>query len=591
MTTSTRIPDEFIQNLLSRIDIVEVIGEYVPLRKAGANYMACCPFHNEKTPSFSVNHSKQFYHCFGCGVSGDVIQFVIEKNGLNFVEAIELLAGQAGLQMPQLEHNEKFAEQNLIYTVLSEASSFYAKQLREHPVAKNAVQYLKDRGLTGIVAKRFELGFAPPGWDNLLHSFPAETQAKDTGVTAGLLVHRDNRYYDRFRNRIMFPIRNRRGNVIGFGGRTIGAASNEEPKYLNSPETPVFNKGHELYGIYEAKQAIAHADQVIVVEGYMDVVSMAQAGINNIVATLGTACTEHHIKQLFKMAHEIIFCFDGDNAGRKAAWRALELCLPVLDDKHRIKFLLLPNGNDPDSYVRAHGLEVMQRQIKQAISLADYLFDTLTKDADLQQIDDRVRVANNIKEHLLKLPDGLFKTMLFDRLGSIIKVDPAKLHKEVMQPQHRWSEFSQTVVHNQNNQEQSLILVSPAMRALALLFSHRELLQKLPDLTGIEKIDIAGCKLLCAVAQILQKNPAIEDDQVKPLLDAKLGKYFIAAQLRGIARLVPTGGFEQEFLGAVGLLRKRENELALDVLLTKAKQDALSAEDKQQLQSLLKGMD
>lgn len=584
-----RIPEDFIQTLLSRIDIVEVIGEHVSLRKTGANYMACCPFHNEKTPSFSVNQSKQFYHCFGCGVSGDAIQFLKEKTGVSFVEAVELLATQAGLSMPVIEEDPKFAQQNLIYNVLSEASSFYAQQLREHPVAKHAVQYLKDRGLTGIVAKRFQLGFAPPGWDNLLNSFPADKQARDTGVMAGLLINRDDRYYDRFRNRVMFPIRNRRGNVIGFGGRVIDKNS-DEPKYLNSPETPAFNKSYELYGLYEARQAISQADRVIVVEGYMDVVSLAQAGLQNVVATLGTACTSQHVKLLFKHATEVVFCFDGDKAGRKAAWRALELCLPLLDDKHRIKFLLLPSGLDPDSYVRERGLPALEEEIAQSISLPDYLFNTITKQADLDQIDGRVHVANSIKHHLEKIPEGLLKTMLFDRLAGLIKVEPSKLHKQKAHTQSKWGQFSQTVLDNNQRGMQELVLVSPAMRAVALLFAHRELLIDLPSLTGIESVDIAGCKLLCAVGQILQSEPQIEDDQVKAKLSVQLSKYFIPAQLRGIARLVPEGGLKQEFQDALGFLRKRKDELELEKLLAKAKQNQLSAEDKSRMQQLLQDL-
>ncbi len=584
-----RIPEDFIKTLLSRVDIVEVIGEHVSLRKTGANFMACCPFHNEKTPSFSVNQSKQFYHCFGCGVSGDAIQFLKEKTGVSFVEAVELLATQAGLSMPVIEEDPKFAQQNLIYNVLSEASSFYAQQLREHSVAKHAVQYLKDRGLTGIVAKRFQLGFAPPGWDNLLNTFPAERQARDTGVMAGLLVNRDDRYYDRFRNRIMFPIRNRRGNVIGFGGRVIEKNSNE-PKYLNSPETPAFNKSYELYGLYEARQAITEADRVLVVEGYMDVVALAQVGIQNVVATLGTACTSHHIKLLFKHATEIVFCFDGDKAGRKAAWRALELCLPLLDDKHRIKFLLLPNGLDPDSYVRAHGASALEDEIKQAISLPDYLFETIAKQADLQQIDGRVQVANDIKHHLEKLPEGLLKTMLFDRLADLVKVESGKLHKKSIPPQNRWNEFSQPVFDNKQRGIQELVLVSPAMRAVALLFSHRELLEDLPPLVGIEGVDIAGCKLLAAVGEILQSDPAAEDEQVKQRLSAQLARYFIPAQLRGIARLVPENGFKQEFVDALNVLRKRQDELVLEKLLVKAKKNDLSAEEKVRMQQLLQDM-
>lgn len=575
-----RIPEDFIHALLARIDIVEVVGAVVPLRKAGTNYVACCPFHNEKTPSFSVNHSKQFYHCFGCGVSGDAIQFIIEHNSLNFVEAVEMLAAQAGMAMPVLEKDVQSAEHKLIYTVLSEASKHFEQQLRQQTVAKQAVNYLKERGLTGVTAKHFGLGFAPPGWDNLLTSIATNTTQKDLGVKAGLFVKKDpNKYYDRFRNRIMFPIRDRRGNVIGFGARTIGSVK-DEPKYINSPETPVFSKSHELYGYYEARQAIQKAQAVIVVEGYMDVVSLYQAGVANVVATLGTACTEHHIQYLLKTVPEVIFCFDGDLAGKKAAWRAMELSLPLLEDKYRIKFLLLRGNEDPDSFVRKHGLQALELEIKQAISLPDFLFDTLTKKFDLQQIDDRVKFANEIKQYVLKLPDGMLKTLLFDRLARTIDIDPALFRNKKSAQQFRQQQYTDIVMTKHKS-------ISPAMRALALLINDRELLQALPDLQGLERVDIAGSALFCAVCKLLQTMPQTSDNDLKSKLPVEMSKYFDLPALRGIADMVPVAGRQEELLGAIGILRRREKELAMDELLRKAKQNALTPAEKQLLQQML----
>lgn len=578
--TSGRIPEDFIQSLLSRVDIVEVINAAVPLRKAGANYVACCPFHNEKTPSFSVNKNKQFYHCFGCGVSGDAIQFLIEHNSLSFVEAVELLAGQLGMQMPQSSQSEPSADHNLIYNILAEATAFFEQQLRQQTLAKQAVQYLKDRGLTGITAKGFRLGFAPPGWDNLLTSIAKDPKQKELGVKAGLFVSREgNKFYDRFRNRIIFPIRNRRGKVIGFGGRIIGSANNE-PKYLNSPETPVFSKSHELYGYYEARQSIARLNAVLVVEGYMDVVSLAQAGITNVVATLGTACTEQHVQYLFKNVPEIIFCFDGDAAGKKAAWRSLEICLPLLDDQHRVKFLILRDNEDPDSYVRKYGADALQVEIKQAASLPDFLFTTLAKRVDLDHIDGRVQFATQIKQYLAKLPEGILKTMLFDRLAQLVNVDPALFHGKKPRPTQRRNEFSKSII--------SKALVSPAIRALALLITYRDLVAELPiDLSDLANIDISGCPLFCTVAANLKAAPNRTDAELKALLPEALRENFVAMDLRGVAHIVPQQGVREEFLGAIEILRRRKKELVMDDLLLKAKKNVLSDAEKLLLQQML----
>ncbi len=581
--TQGRIPEEFIQSLLSRVDIVEVIGNSVPLRKSGSNYVACCPFHKEKTPSFSVNATKQFYHCFGCGVSGDAIQFIIEHDSLSFVEAIELLAAQHGMQVPVNDKTGQYVAHNLIYNMLAEATKFFEQQLRQHTLATQAVEYLKDRGLTGITAKRFKLGFAPSGWDNLLTSITSDTEQKDLGVKAGLFIRKDaNKYYDRFRNRIMFPIHNSRGRVIGFGARTIGNNS-DEPKYLNSPETSVFSKSHELYGYYEARQAIQQSKVVIVVEGYMDVVSLSQAGITNAVATLGTACTEHHVQYLFKVAEEIVFCFDGDAAGKKAAWRSLELCLPLLDDKHRIKFLLLPFKEDPDSYVRKNGLAAMQAEIKQAATLSDFLFDTLAKQVDLEHVDGRAQFAAQVKQYLNKMPDIISKTMLFDRLAQQVNINPAVLQNQAARTRQHWNGFSKTIVNK--------TLVSPAMRTLALLLVHRELIEDLPDLSGLENLDIGGCKLLYSVCNILRTAPQAMDAEVTEQLAAGLQTSFKPQELRAIALTVPDAAIKDEFLGAIALLRAREKELVMDKLLLKAKQNVLSQEDKLLLQQMLRERD
>ncbi len=343
------IPKSFIQDLLNRLDIVDVVERYVPLKKAGANYTACCPFHNEKSPSFTVSQSKQFYHCFGCGAHGTAIGFVMEHGGLGFVDAVEELAQSIGVAVPQ-EIQTGPAQHKIapdLYEVMQSAMRYYREQLKLSP---RAIDYLKRRGVSGEIAARFGIGFAPEGWQNLASVCDYQQAAL---LETGLAIEAEGgRRYDRFRDRIMFPIVNTRGQVIGFGGRILDQG---EPKYLNSPETPLFEKGHELYGLFQAQKAIRASGQVVVVEGYMDVVALAQHGIAYVVATLGTATTAYHVQKLLRLSDEVIFCFDGDAAGQRAAWRALENALPQLVDGKRIGFLFLPQQHDPDSYVREHG--------------------------------------------------------------------------------------------------------------------------------------------------------------------------------------------------------------------------------------------
>ncbi|NIP82922.1 MAG: DNA primase, partial [Gemmatimonadetes bacterium] len=349
-----RIPRQFIDDLLSRVDIVDVVDEYVPLKKGGKDHKACCPFHNEKTPSFTVSADKQFYHCFGCGAHGTAIGFLMEYAHMDFVEAVEDLAARAGLEVPR-EAGSGQREESLqpIYDILARASAWYQKQLRQHPEAGSAKDYLKGRGLSGEIAAQFQLGFAPTGWDNLLGAIGATDAERALMARAGLLVDKGGGgFYDRFRGRVIFPILDRRGRTIGFGGRVLG---DDTPKYLNSPESAIFHKGRELYGLYQARKAAGKPERLIVVEGYMDVVALAQHGIRNAVATLGTAATEAHLEQLFRVSQDVVFCFDGDEAGRRAAWRALETALPAMHDGRQAFFMFLPEGQDPDSLVRERG--------------------------------------------------------------------------------------------------------------------------------------------------------------------------------------------------------------------------------------------
>ena len=410
------IPQSFIQDLLSRVDIVDVIERHLTLKKGGANYFACCPFHGEKTPSFSISPTKQFYHCFGCGVHGNAIGFLMEYSGLSFVEAVTELARQIGVEVPRESGTNApqmpKGEQDALLEAMSTAARFYREQLKRHPAA---VDYLKRRGLTGEIAARFGIGYAPDAWQALSEAFPAY-DAKPL-VEAGLVIENEaGRRYDRFRDRIMFPIQDRRGRIIAFGGRIIGDG---EPKYLNSPETPLFEKGRELYGLTQAQQAIRETGFVLVVEGYMDVVSLAQVGVGNAVATLGTATTPHHLKSLLRFSDRIVFCFDGDKAGRKAAWRALEASLESLRDDATLAFLLLPEKHDPDSFVRSEGAEALREAAASATPLAAFMLSELSADIDLGSAEGRARLVHDAAPLIHRVAAPVLKLQLTKQVAEL----------------------------------------------------------------------------------------------------------------------------------------------------------------------------
>ena len=411
------IPDSFKQELLHRVDIVDVIGRYVPLKKGGANYLACCPFHTEKTPSFTVSPAKQFYHCFGCGAHGNAISFLIEYQGLGYVEAVKDLAESVGMKMPEFESRTQKPEGGPdLYEVMERACDYYRGQLKAAP---HAVEYLKGRGLTGKIAARFGIGYAPDGWQNLESVFPS--YADKSLKEAGLVIDPEGggRRYDRFRDRIMFPILDQRGSVIAFGGRVLGDG---EPKYLNSPETALFEKSRELYGLVQARSAIRAAGCVIVVEGYMDVVALAQHGIEYAVATLGTATSPIHVQKLLRQTDEVVFCFDGDAAGRKAAWHALEVSLSCLADNKTVRFLFLPPEHDPDSFVRNRGAGAFEKGLGEARPLSEFLLEELKSRGDLATAEGRSRVVHEAKPLLQKVSAPTLKLQLLKALADAASV-------------------------------------------------------------------------------------------------------------------------------------------------------------------------
>ncbi|OON60722.1 DNA primase [Massilia sp. KIM] len=426
------IPQTFITDLLNRVDIVDVVGRYVQLKKGGANYMGLCPFHNEKSPSFTVSPTKQFYHCFGCGAHGTAIGFLIEYSGMGFVDAVKDLAQNAGMIVPDADDKIPPAQraaqqaQSLAMTdALTQACNYYRAQLREAP---HAIAYLKNRGLTGEVAARFGMGYAPGGWDNLRSVFPDyEAQALvESGLVIDKVDEEGNKHkrYDRFRERVMFPIRNTKGQVIGFGGRVLDGG---EPKYLNSPETPLFQKGLELYGLFEARQAIRDAGYVLVTEGYMDVVALAQLGFPQAVATLGTACTSTHVQKLLRQTDNVIFSFDGDKAGRRAARRALEACLPQVSDNKTIKFLFLPQEHDPDSFVRERGAEAFEQEIADAMPLSQFLLREVTQEHDLDTPEGRARAQFDAKPMLQAMAPSGLRLQIVRSLANMTQSTPAEI--------------------------------------------------------------------------------------------------------------------------------------------------------------------
>jgi DNA primase len=498
-----KIPPQFIDDLLNRIDIVEVVGRRVPLKRAGKDYQARCPFHDEKTPSFTVSADKQFYHCFGCGAHGSAIGFLMEYDNLDFVEAVEELADQAGLEVPR-EARHQGPDLRPLYTLLEQAAGYYQRQLREHSHAAQAIDYLKGRGLSGEIAGAYGIGFAPPGWDNLLQSLGQNPAAIHQLREAGLINENESegKRYDRFRRRIMFPIRDPRGRVIGFGGRVLD--QEDSPKYLNSPETPVFHKGRELYGLFEAKKALRKLERLLVVEGYMDVVALAQFGIRNCVATLGTATTKEHLELIFRICPEVVFCFDGDRAGRAAAWKALETSLPLLRDGREVRFLFLPEGEDPDSLVRQEGAETFQQRIETAQPLSEFLFHQLESQVRMDSQEGRARLVELAKPLLEKLPAGVLRQMMFSHLESRVGLGNGSLRGRHTS-QDKGNKPTATLGRDYQKPRPT-----PIRMAIALLLDNPRLVA-VADRVEDDWMawNAPGIPLLCQLLEIIRSQPTL----------------------------------------------------------------------------------
>lgn len=571
-----RIPQSFIDDLINRVDIVDVIDARVPLKKAGRDFSACCPFHNEKTPSFTVSQSKQFFHCFGCGAHGSAIGFLMEYDHLEFPDAVEELARLAGVPVP---HEAGTAQQSNrqgpdFYTILQQANQFYQQQLREHPQASRAVDYLKNRGLSGAIAARFGIGFAPPGWDMLTTSLAKQDQT--TAHALGLLVERDTGgFYDRFRDRIMFPIRDRRGRVIGFGGRVLG---DEKPKYMNSPESAVFHKGQELYGLYEARKQVRELDSLLVVEGYMDVVALAQHGMHNAVATLGTATTAEHLERLYRVVPQVVFCFDGDNAGRKAAWRALENALPIMRQGREARFLFLPDGEDPDSLVRKQGQQYFTEKLEQSVPLSDFFYEGLKQRVDTRTSEGRIRLADAAKPLILKLPDDLFRDMMLNRLAEIARLDNQIIRERILGKQTSRNKPARPLP----KPEQGLSVVRTAIH---LLLHQPALASEVRLPPRWQSLEQAGIDLLIELVEFLQQRP---DCQMGAILEHWRGRDAEKHLAVLAAQAISAKDLHKEFIGCMERLDTKWTEQRMEEL-QEIPLNVISAEEKTELQQLYKG--
>ena len=571
-----RIPREFIDDLLARVDIVDLIDSHVPLKKSGSNHTARCPFHTEKTPSFSVNRNKQFFYCFGCGASGNAISFLMDLNHLDFVEAVEDLAAYQGVDVPREQNSSPTIHANKTsanesYELLKKVALFYYQQFRNNPEAQKAIDYFKSRGVGGEIAKKFLLGYAPDQWQTLDAQFSQEAL-----LEAGLLVKKEGGgCYDRFRGRVMFPIRDRRGRVVGFGGRVL---DDSLPKYLNSPETPVFQKNREVYGLHELLEKNSKPKRILVVEGYMDVIALHQYDIDYSVAVLGTAISTTHLDLLFRFTSELVFCFDGDSAGRQAAWRAVEAVLACMRDGRKTRIMLLPQGEDPDSLVRNTGSHEFSRMQDQAQPLSDYFFEKLSQDSDLSALEGRVSLAKNAKSYLQKIPNGIFQGLMMSKLEEITQVSDLDIFDESVKLKLINKKSRLSTKQKQN---------SPARTAIALLLQNPALVKVVEQQeVDLEELDTPGINLFRKVVRAIldSRQPSLAS-LIESFRDSSEEKHI--KQLGFQVTLVPDDGVEIEFSDALKRMVGQARECMLEKLIAKEKSQGLDQHEKQMLLSIL----
>lgn len=567
-----KIPREFLDELLARVDIVDVVDARVPLKKQGREHVACCPFHTEKTPSFTVSAQKQFYHCFGCGAHGTALGFLMDYEKLEFLDAVEVLAESVGMEVPRTSARREGGS-DPGYELLEEVTRFYQDALKRSPTA---VDYLKGRGLSGEVAAQYALGFAPPGWDALLKRFSSRA-SPDRLQQLGLVVRNDRgRVYDRFRNRIMFPIRDRRGRTLGFGGRVL---DDSKPKYLNSPETQLFHKGRSLYGDFEARSNRGAHEFILVVEGYMDVVVLAGHGFHNTVATLGTATTPFHLESLFRDVSRVVFCFDGDQAGRDAAWRALETLVPIHRDGYEAHFLFLPDGEDPDSLVRKEGREGFGHRVEESISLSDFLFKHFQSQADMTSAAGKARLADQIKGVLERMTDGVYRDLLYERLARTVGIRSELLRAPPDQSassaasRPRWRQALNT----------------PVRAAIALMLDDPDLVRRLDKVERFKGSDTPGVELFWELVETFRADPHLTPA-------AAVERYRGGDTHQHLLKLMEwcppereSFDREREFSDSLSRMRAVARRQRTEILLRAEREQGLTATEKAELGRLLGG--
>ena len=571
------IPKDFIRDLIERTDIVDVVGRRVQLKKAGKEVKARCPFHDEKTPSFTVSPVKGFYHCFGCGAHGTAVDFLMNHDHLSFVEAIESLAAALGVEVPRDESDRPAQRYDELFDLMSNVEAHWRNALRD---SEQAVDYLRSRGIDGATAKRFGLGYAPEGWQNVLDRYGKSPEAIERLLATGLIIRKDTgKHYDRFRDRITFPIRDARGRTIGFGGRALGDG---EPKYLNSPETVLFHKGRELYGLYEARQALRQIDRLVVVEGYMDVVALARNGIDFAVATLGTATTDDHLNRLFRLTENACFCFDGDRAGRQAAWRALETTLPHIREGRQVRFVFLPE----DSYVNANGSDAFVDALDRGVALADFLIEELAAQVDMQTVDGRARLAELAKPLIAKIPVGVYRELLIDELAQAVGLSASKFERMLGKPAPARQAGAERGHESRRRSGVAAAGKPSAVRRAITLLLHFPSAAGHLDVEKLAGVDRPGVRLLCELIETVQSEPDITTAGL-------LERWRHDEQGRHLGKLAAVEIPDEDDFDASAELAHCLDQLAaagrrdrVDFLIQKQRVNPLTAEEKAELRQL-----
>jgi DNA primase len=579
------IPRQFIDDLLARTDIVELVDNHVPLKKAGKNYQACCPFHSEKSPSFTVSLDKQFYHCFGCGAHGNAISFVMEYERLDFVDAIEELASHLNIEVPREEQNltpaqkqqqhQAHQQKQDDYELMAKISHFYQQQLKTSAEKNTVISYLKGRGLSGEVVKLFGIGYIGDNWDGMMKVFANNPSVTQQLVDLGMAIQGDkNRPYDRFRGRVMFPIRDKRGRVIGFGGRVL---SDGTPKYLNSPETRIYHKGQELYGLFEAKQANKNLSRLVVVEGYMDVVALAQHGVSYAVASLGTATTPEQLQTLFRTVKEVVCCYDGDRAGRDAAWRAMDNALPLIRDGYALKFVFLPDGEDPDSLIREQGQQAFEKLLTNAKPLSKFLFEHLLANVDIDSLEGKASLVEQFQPYLKKLPESTLKDGILTELANNFGTGNEQQLAKLSQNSKNLPSHKQVKIDNK---------FTPVRMAIALLLEHPVLANEIASTNGLAQINTRGIPLLVELINLCKTQPQIKSAQIlEQYRNSEQGKQL--AKLLCWQHFVEADAAKDVFLDTIEKLFSDFIKKRTEILLQKGRTKQITQLEKQELQTLL----